>query len=328
MPPAISEEYRVEQQKLHATENYGVASSKYAELVRTLLDFGECGSLSDYGAGRCNLKRALGDKASSLDYRPYDPAFPEYGEPRPADLVACIDVLEHIEPDLLDTCLDQIVAVTRRLVLLTVHTGPARKTLSGGRNAHLIQKPLRWWLPKVGQRFDIIHFQSARKGFLVLACPKGMHGKLDDELNFGALVEAAIAAAPARASVLQSAKLNLKRSIHSAKLEAGTLWLAARHPETPWYAKVVAGVSSVLAFSPFDLTPDFIPVVGYFDDIALLLLGTLAAKRLIPPPLWEELRRSAATVDYAQAMRGGAAVCALWLGATTIAVAHIWRPAF
>ena len=47
-----------------------------------------------------------------IDYRPYDPAFPEYGEPRGADLVCCIDVLEHIEPDLLDNVLDDLARIT------------------------------------------------------------------------------------------------------------------------------------------------------------------------------------------------------------------------
>lgn len=324
----ISEEYRAEQQKLHASQTYGVASSKYVDLVRTLLDVGKCSSLSDYGAGKRNLERVLGDSGVSTNYLPYDPAFPEYGEPQPADLVACIDVLEHIEPDLLDKCLKEIASIARRLVLLTVHTGPAKKVLSDGRNAHLIQKPRAWWLPKLEEHFDIIHFQSARKGFFVLGCPKGAYCDLDAQLDLRELVRAARAVAPARASLLKTTMLSVRRLIQSTKYEAGTLWLAARHPETPWYVKLLAGVSSVLALSPFDLTPDFVPVVGYFDDIALLLLSSLIVKRLMPPMLRDELRRRAATVDYAQAMRGSAAVCSVWLGATTIAIAHVWRPLF
>jgi uncharacterized membrane protein YkvA (DUF1232 family) len=202
-----------------------------------------------------------------------------------------------------------------------VYTGPAKKILSDGRNAHLIQEPIEWWLPRFGERFDLIHAQPARKGFFVLACPKGSYGNLAAELDLPALVDTAAAAAPSRRG-----KSSFKRSANAAKLAAGTLWLAARHRETPWYVKVIAGVSAIFALSPIDLTPDFIPVVGYFDDIALLFLGTYLAKRLIPPDLWAELRRRAATVDYARAMRGAAAVLALWAGGTAMAVAHIWTP--
>lgn len=325
MAPFISDAYLAEQRKLHAAARYGVASSAYAPMVRALLHLGKCASLSDYGAGKCNLGRALGKTAERLVYLPFDPAFPEYGQPQPADLVACIDVLEHVEPGLLDSCLDEIAALTTRFVLLTVHTGPAKKRLSDGRNAHLIQRPLAWWLPRFGKRFDLIHFQAARNGFYVLACPMGKYARLDAEFDLVALSHAVAAVAPPAAKRLRTVKSKLNRSLRTGKYEAGTLWLAARHPDTPWLAKIVAGAAALCALSPIDLTPDFIPVFGYFDDLLLMLLATLLAKRLIPPGLLAELRRRAATIDYAQAMRGAAAMGALWVGATVVAFAHHWR---
>ena len=70
-------------------------------------------------------------------------------------MVCCIDVLEHIEPDLLDNVLDHLAALTEGIAFLSVDTGPAIKTLSDGRNAHLIQQQLTWWLPKIWERWDL-----------------------------------------------------------------------------------------------------------------------------------------------------------------------------
>ena len=175
----ISDVYRAEQQKLHGNKRYGVASLTYAPLVSKLLKIGECNSLSDYGAGKCNLKMALGlREGGPVAYQPYDPAFPDYGPPRPADLVTCIDVLEHIEPDLLDNVLNELSGITRKLAFLTVHTRPAKKVLSDGRNAHLIQEPPSWWLDRLTARFEILHLQSVPKGFFVIAGAKGGYAQL------------------------------------------------------------------------------------------------------------------------------------------------------
>ena len=144
-----------------------------------ILKIGDCRSLSDYGAGKCNLKMALGLRdGGPVSYQPYDPAFPEYGAPRPADLVTCIDVLEHIEPNLLDNVLDEIASITQRLAFVTVHTQPAKKVLSDGRNAHLIQEPPSWWIDRLSARFEILHLQAVPKGFFVIAGAKGRYAEL------------------------------------------------------------------------------------------------------------------------------------------------------
>ena len=107
-----------------------------------------------------------------MDYRPYDPAFPEYGKAVSADLVCCIDVLEHIEPELLDNVLDELGAITTRYGLYSIHTGPAIKVLADGRNAHLTQKPSSWWLPRLCERFEIEALNRTGGGFYVLVTPK------------------------------------------------------------------------------------------------------------------------------------------------------------
>jgi hypothetical protein len=102
-----------------------------------------------------------------IDYRPYDPAFPEYGEARPADLVCCIDVLEHIEPDYLDRVLDELKAITVAHGFFTVHTVPAVKQLADGRNAHLILEDSAWWLERLRARFRVVRLKEWPHGFAV-----------------------------------------------------------------------------------------------------------------------------------------------------------------
>jgi uncharacterized membrane protein YkvA (DUF1232 family) len=82
----------------------------------------------------------------------------------------------------------------------------------------------------------------------------------------------------------------LKECVRHLKGETFALYLAARHPGTPWYAKAfVAGVVAY-AFSPIDLIPDFIPVLGYVDDLVLVPLGIAIAIRMIPPAVLAECR--------------------------------------
>jgi membrane protein DedA with SNARE-associated domain/uncharacterized membrane protein YkvA (DUF1232 family) len=101
------------------------------------------------------------------------------------------------------------------------------------------------------------------------------------------------------------------------------IYLAARDPRVPWYAKAVALLVAAYAVSPIDLIPDFIPVVGHLDDVILVPLGVLLAARLIPDALLEEHRRAAAAmaqkpVDW----RVGALFIAIW--AIALAFALRW----
>ena len=81
-------------------------------------------------------------------------------------------MLEHIEIDLLDNVLDELRSITPNLGFFSIHTGPAIKVLSDGRNAHLIQKPSSWWLPRLCQRFEIEGLSASAGGFCVLVTPK------------------------------------------------------------------------------------------------------------------------------------------------------------
>lgn len=169
----ISPAYRTMQQELHKNPGYGVAAGHMAPVVKSLMQRIGAKSLSDYGAGKCALRRGLEENGvTDFTYYPYDPAFPEYGEPKPADLVCCIDVLEHIEMEFLPAVLQDLKRITRNVGFFSVHDGPATKMLPDGRNAHLIQQPDSWWLPKFWELFQINQFQRRVDGFWVIAEPR------------------------------------------------------------------------------------------------------------------------------------------------------------
>jgi uncharacterized membrane protein YkvA (DUF1232 family) len=86
----------------------------------------------------------------------------------------------------------------------------------------------------------------------------------------------------------------LKRRTKALKAETFALYLAARHPQTPWYAKVLVAGIVAYAFSPIDLIPDFVPVLGYVDDLILIPIGIAFALKLIPPEVMTECRARAA----------------------------------
>ena len=80
------------------------------------------------------------------------------------------------------------------------------------------------------------------------------------------------------------------------KRDIVALWLAARDPRVPWYAKLASGAVAAYALSPIDLIPDFIPVLGYLDDLILLPLAIAAIVRLIPPAVLSDLRTKAGRI--------------------------------
>jgi hypothetical protein len=163
----ISKEYQKLQTEMHQDPLYGVASVSYAPLIAEVIEQMNATELLDYGAGKGRLGQTLKDLVSPMPkVRHYDPAVPEWSAPpKPCQLVACIDVLEHIEPNLLDNVLDDLQRVTAAVGVLTVATAPASRTLPDGRNAHLILQPHQWWLAKILDRFDMNNFVRDANGF-------------------------------------------------------------------------------------------------------------------------------------------------------------------
>jgi hypothetical protein len=132
-------------------------------------------SITDFGAGKCSLENALKTRFGiRVKYHPYDPAFPEYQEPVPAELICCIEVLEHVEPDHLDAVLTTLQKITLNFGFLTVNTAAAKKFLPDGRNAHLIQEPISWWLSQLSKYFEVQWLsKTSATGFAVLVTGLG-----------------------------------------------------------------------------------------------------------------------------------------------------------
>lgn len=84
-----------------------------------------------------------------------------------------------------------------------------------------------------------------------------------------------------------------KQRVRQLKSETYTLYLAYRDPRVPWYAKAFAALVVAYAFSPLDLIPDFVPILGYLDDLLLVPLGIVLALKMIPPEVLEEHRAEA-----------------------------------
>jgi 2-polyprenyl-3-methyl-5-hydroxy-6-metoxy-1,4-benzoquinol methylase len=124
----------------------------------------------DYGCGKATLSASL-----PFYIKCYDPCIEEYSAPpRPADIVVCTDVLEHIEPDYVGAVLDDLMRLTKVLAFLSIASRPAKKTLPDGRNAHLIQERYEWWLPQIWKRFDIMEFMNMSNKEYILVCgPRG-----------------------------------------------------------------------------------------------------------------------------------------------------------
>lgn len=155
----ITEDYARLNRALHETNaGYGAMSWRHAEKVLSLRDETDSLTVLDYGCGKGALYKALGCPAWMQEY---DPAVPGKDErPKMADLVICTDVLEHIEPELLDNVLIDIVRLTAKAAFLLIATRPAAKTLADGTNAHKIVENAEWWRTTLSKYFYILQFES------------------------------------------------------------------------------------------------------------------------------------------------------------------------
>ena len=107
-----------------------------------------------------------------------------------------------------------------------------------------------------------------------------------------------------------------KEKAKQLKQEVYTLWLAYRLPGVPWYAKAFGALVVAYAFSPIDLIPDFIPVLGYLDDLILLPLGVALAIKMIPPDIYQQARAEAQrklAEDPGSNWVAGVLIVLLWL---------------
>src|SRR5574341_376434 len=120
----------------------------------------------------------------------------------------------------------------------------------------------------------------------------------------------------------------LKKRARHLKAEAFALYLAARDPRTPWYARLLVAGIIAYAFSPLDLIPDFVPILGYLDDLILLPLGIWLTIRMIPPAVLDESRARAEIELRGRRPTNRAAavvIILLWAGSIAVVVLAVLR---
>ncbi len=168
----ISDAYLEEQRILHAApRGYGGRGSKWAPFVAELAGKHGIRSVLDYGCGQGSLLRELAG-LTSAELREYDPAIAGKDEPpsEPAELVVCTDVLEHIESERISFVMRHLSALSSRLLFSVISLVPTNKTLSDGRQAHILIRSIEWW-----------KYQFDEHGFKLSKTVRGRDPKKDNK---------------------------------------------------------------------------------------------------------------------------------------------------
>jgi uncharacterized membrane protein YkvA (DUF1232 family) len=120
----------------------------------------------------------------------------------------------------------------------------------------------------------------------------------------------------------------LKQRARRLKAETFALYLVARHPRTPWYAKLFVACVVAYAFSPIDLIPDFVPVLGYLDDLILIPVGIALAIRMVPPAVLAECRARAQDVmsqGKPVSRIAGAVIVVIWIALAALFAVWVYE---
>jgi len=151
----ISDGYRDQLSKMHIDKiSFGAIGCRHTGRIISLMKKMGTNDVLDYGCGKSTLARNL-----PFSIKEYDPAIPKHSElPKPADIVVCTDVLEHIEPEYLDNVISHLNNLVKKVGYFTACTIPAVKKLPDGRNAHLTVEPAKWWINKFWEHFEVVSF--------------------------------------------------------------------------------------------------------------------------------------------------------------------------
>ena len=118
----------------------------------------------------------------------------------------------------------------------------------------------------------------------------------------------------------------LQQRAQQLKAETLVLYLAARDPRTPWYAKLLVAGVVAYALSPIDLIPDFIPVLGYLDDLILIPLGIALAIKIIPEIVLNDCRARVQALQAKPVSRvAGLIIVCIWLLLTALGAIWAYR---
>lgn len=175
-----TDSYAAQQLKLHEGGNYGVWGDHNAELVaRSILaincEIKRPATLLDYACGDGKLGARLEDLLKLVKVTNYDPFHPKWrGLPEPEgefDVTTCCDVMEHVEIQCIDNTLKWIADHTRYIAIFEIGTGDASKYLADGRNAHITQRPLQWWVNRLMKFFAPLEAKAGENVALII-CQK------------------------------------------------------------------------------------------------------------------------------------------------------------
>ena len=122
--------------------------------------------------------------------------------------------------------------------------------------------------------------------------------------------------------------MHLKQAARRLKKETYAVYLASTDQRVPRYARILAGLTVAYAFSPIDLIPDFIPVLGYLDDLIIVPLGIWLVLKMIPPQVLAECReKAAAEIERGKPINRAAAavIIAIWIGLGILAAMWLTR---
>jgi uncharacterized membrane protein YkvA (DUF1232 family) len=117
---------------------------------------------------------------------------------------------------------------------------------------------------------------------------------------------------------------SVKRWASMIKRDVVALWHAARDRRVPWLAKAVAAAVAAYALSPIDLIPDFVPILGYLDDLVIVPIGIMLAVRLVPANLMEEFRNVAMRRDKPVSKVGATFIVGVWVTSALLLVYYLW----
>ncbi len=120
----------------------------------------------------------------------------------------------------------------------------------------------------------------------------------------------------------------LKDRARRLKAETMALYLAVRDPRTPWYAKLLGAAIVAYAFSPIDLIPDFVPIIGYLDDLVLIPAGIALVIKMLPPSVLVECRervQDKASGGMPKGRAAAAVIIGIWIAAALLCVGWAYR---
>lgn len=153
----LSNDYKEILEAVHSSSGWGITARIEFNNILNFISKNKILNVLDYGSGQQFLEKELPKFVSGIFVQSYEPGIPRLAhKPNPAELVCCIDVLEHVENDFVDSVLDDLKNLIIKFGYITLSTVPAKRVLPNGKNAHLTVMPVEWWSEKIEKRFTVL----------------------------------------------------------------------------------------------------------------------------------------------------------------------------